>query len=340
MFLSRLWKSAEARYWPTEMEIAGLCWIVQKIRHLIEACEFSTVIYPDHRAALQIATQSSLTTTSLVRMNMRHVRSSEFLNRFRLEIRHKPGKSNIVPDALSRLEMDKTKVTSDVTEELAFPEDVKCKRVLEVLNSNNELGENSANLPFEARHGLLYAKSHELHSIRRPVIPQALQIEVFRRAHDSLGHIGFNRIHERISNTLYMFNITKALRAHLWHCRECQVNRTPRHPPFGNLQPILTPPYLFHTISIDFILALPKTPLEGWDFVMTITDKFSKVITILPGKSNWSAEEWGTNLVSHLMLVLWGLPRAIISDRDRKFTSSIWRGIFSKLGVTMLFSTA
>ncbi|KAI0996569.1 hypothetical protein K3495_g11613 [Podosphaera aphanis] len=91
MFLSRLWKSTEARYWPTEKEIAGLCLIVQKIRHFIEASEFSTVIYTDHSAALQIATHSSMTTRSPLRMNTRYVQSSEFLNRFRLEIRHKPG---------------------------------------------------------------------------------------------------------------------------------------------------------------------------------------------------------------------------------------------------------
>lgn len=82
LFLSRLWKPVETRYWPTEKEIVGLCWIVQKIRHIIESTKLPTVIYTEHSATVQIATQSSLTTTSLVRMNMRHVRSSEFLNHF------------------------------------------------------------------------------------------------------------------------------------------------------------------------------------------------------------------------------------------------------------------
>ena len=36
----------------------------------------------------------------------------------------------------------------------------------------------------------------------------------------------------------------------------------------------------------------------------------------------------------------WGLPKTIISDRDRKFLSELWRAIFSKLGVLLLYSTA
>lgn len=37
LFLSRLLTDTETRYWPTELEIAGLVWVVKKIRHIIEA---------------------------------------------------------------------------------------------------------------------------------------------------------------------------------------------------------------------------------------------------------------------------------------------------------------
>lgn len=38
-----------------------------------------------------------------MRMNVRLVRASQFLQQFRLVVRHKPGKEHIIPDALSRL---------------------------------------------------------------------------------------------------------------------------------------------------------------------------------------------------------------------------------------------
>lgn len=175
MFLSKNWKSAELHYWPTEIEIAGLCWVVQKIRHLIEASKYPTIIYTDHSAATQIATQSSMTTTSLVRMNMRNVCSSEFLNRFRLDVRHKSGKTNTVSDALSRLEsFNKHDLSSTVAQTLAYPvavlevspefilklvdayrNDSKCLNTLETLKANEGLEQNAAYLPFETNNGII-----------------------------------------------------------------------------------------------------------------------------------------------------------------------------------------
>lgn len=38
-----------------------------------------------------------------MRLNLRLVRASQFLQQFKLDIRHKQGKEHIVPEALSRL---------------------------------------------------------------------------------------------------------------------------------------------------------------------------------------------------------------------------------------------
>ncbi len=38
-----------------------------------------------------------------MRINLCLVRTSQFLQQFRLDVRHKPGKEHIIPDALSRL---------------------------------------------------------------------------------------------------------------------------------------------------------------------------------------------------------------------------------------------
>ncbi|KAI0997352.1 hypothetical protein K3495_g10831 [Podosphaera aphanis] len=106
MFLSRMLSMAEKNYWPTELEVAALVWTVKKVRHIIEAAETPVIVYTDHSATTSIARQTSLNTVSVEKLNLRLVLASEYLQRFHLDIRHKSGKLNIVPDAISRLDIN------------------------------------------------------------------------------------------------------------------------------------------------------------------------------------------------------------------------------------------
>ncbi len=107
MFLSKLLNSAERNYWPTELEVAAIVWVVRKIRHLIEASEvLSVIIYTDHSAAVQISRQTTLATASTKKLNLRLIRASQYLSGFNLAVRHKAGKSNVIPNTLSRLLAD------------------------------------------------------------------------------------------------------------------------------------------------------------------------------------------------------------------------------------------
>ncbi|KAI1005667.1 hypothetical protein K3495_g2548 [Podosphaera aphanis] len=276
-----------------------------------------------------------MTTTSLVRMNMRRVRSSEYFSRFRLEVRHKPGKLNVVPDALSRLDNGKDYSEDDKsrTPEMVYPiqivnissefvenpkqayrKDSKCLKLIEILDNEIENGSNAAVLPFEYRNGILYAKPDSFHNVRRPVVPKELVKTLLEKAHDDLGYVGDARVHQRVSQNFFVFNLSKELHMFIDHCHECAINATPRHSPYGSLQPILSPPKCFHALTIDFILALPWSVPDEFDCAMSVTDKFSKAITIIARKGTWTGLQWGNAMINHLLYILWGLPMAIISD--------------------------
>lgn len=90
---------------------------------------------------------------------------------------------------------------------------------------------------------------------------------------------------------------------------------------------------------MDFIQGLPPDN-EGRDTLLTVTCKFSKRVLLIMGKSTWSAEQWSEALLEGLRRADWGIPVAIISDRDRKFNSEIWRGLFKLLGTSILMGTA
>lgn len=156
--------------------------------------------------------------------------------------------------------------------------------------------------------------------------------------HDDLGHPEYHRSHERLTQGLYIHRLSTKLHEYLRHCPTCQLHQTPRHKPYGSLQPIITPPSPFYTITIDFILALPESS-EGLNCALSVTDKFSKRIIFVPGKDTWKAKEWAKGLIQQLDVAGWGLPKIILSDRDPKFLSNLWKELFKALNVELIYST-
>lgn len=376
MFLSKLINSAERNYWPTELEVAAIVWVVRKIRHLIEASEAPPVIvYTDHSAAVQISRQTTLSTSSTDKLNLRLVRASQYLSGFNLAIRHKDGKKNVVPDALSRLQaevdiapgekqavleslygspisiseqyalpealpiyhMTLVEMSDDFKERLvdAYSKDPQWKKIQDLLKQpESELPQG---FRFRRHENLIYVSS-EHPGRQRLCIPESMQKEIFQLAHDGNFHAGFHTTYARISPSVYIRGLSKHLQTYLKHCPDCQLNQTKRHPTYGELNPIASPPIPFHTIAMDFIVALPYW--EGRNMLLTITCKFTKKKLLVPGFDEWSAEDWANAILVVLISHDWGIPVAIISDRDSKFMSVFWRTIFQKLGVTLATSTA
>ena len=105
MFLSKMLNNSEKDYWSTELEVACLVWTIKKTRHMVESAK-RTIVFTDHSATTDIAKQTSMASTSTNRLNLKLVRASQYLSQFELDIVHKPGRENVVPDALFRLAAD------------------------------------------------------------------------------------------------------------------------------------------------------------------------------------------------------------------------------------------
>lgn len=64
LFLGRLMTPAETRYWPTEMEVAALVWVVKKIRHLIDGADKPVVVFTNHASTVDIVNHTHLGTST------------------------------------------------------------------------------------------------------------------------------------------------------------------------------------------------------------------------------------------------------------------------------------
>lgn len=368
-FLSKLLGPAEKHYHPTELEVACLVWTCRKLRVMIQSSTSPVIVLTDHSATKAICTQTSLITTDSSRANMRLVNASKYLSQYELEIHHIPGRLNIVPDALSRLpareesdvsmdnELDNVFASSEAFLDEGYKDKItqglwadrnfaRALRLLGCKDSDHPLPDSAskAGINFVIQNGLLYHKTADK---QRLAIPSNVLQDVISTAHDA-HHFGIERTRHELQD-FCIPRLTKRLRDYINHCPSCERNSTLRTAPNGELQPIRSEPVPFRTIAMDFILGLPTVPavapwkIEGHDFfdtLLTVTDKFSKKTLLIPGHSTYTAEDWATVLLQMLLLCDWGIPTGIISDRDSKFTSDLWRALWKRLGTRLLMSTA
>jgi hypothetical protein len=89
-------------------------------------------------------------------------------------------------------------------------------------------------------------------------------------------------------------------------------------------------------ISIDFILGLPKTP-TGEDFIWVVFDRLTKSAHFIPMKVNDPMDKLAKLYVQNIVC-LYGVPSAIISDRDSRFTSRFWQSLQKEMGKKLKFS--
>ena len=103
------------------------------------------------------------------------------------------------------------------------------------------------------------------------------------------------------------------------------------------LRPLGIPEYPFQSVSMDFITALPRD--QGYDSVMTIVDRFTKIFTLIPCIETVSAVDCG-HLFFENVFRRYGIPSSIVSDRDPKFTSKFWGDLWRLCSSDLLISTA
>jgi len=78
---------------------------------------------------------------------------------------------------------------------------------------------------------------------------------------------------------------------------------------------------------------------KGFDAIMVVVDRFSKMAHFIPTKDEATAQETGRLFFSHIFKHH-GLPKDIVSDRDPKFTSKFWRALWKRMGSELKMNTS
>lgn len=120
-------------------------------------------------------------------------------------------------------------------------------------------------------------------------------------------------------------------------CNICQQAKPDRAQYRGLLQPLPVPASSWDVISMDFIEGLPKA--GNANAILVVIDEFTKFGHLIPLHHPFTTSTVAKAFMDHVYK-LHGMPSAIISDRDRIFTSNFWQCLFKMVGPELKMSTA
>lgn len=87
---------------------------------------------------------------------------------------------------------------------------------------------------------------------------------------------------------------------------------------------------------MDFIEGLPTS--HKYNCIMVVVDKLSKYAHFVPLAHPLTAYKVALSYMDNIFK-LHGLPEAIVSDRDKVFTSALWQELFRLAGTELRMST-
>lgn len=105
----------------------------------------------------------------------------------------------------------------------------------------------------------------------------------------------------------------------------------------GLLQPLPVPAQAWSIVSLDFVEGLP--PSDKYNAILVMIDKFTKYGHFIPLSYPFTALQVA-QLYIHSIYKLHGLPKTIISDRDRIFTSAVWQELFRLSDTKLIMSSS
>jgi hypothetical protein len=233
-------------------------------------------------------------------------------------IEYKPGKDNVAADALSRvcvmaLSTPEVKLLDELKK--GTEKDNSLQNILNNISTGQEQ-------KFVHKDGLVYYKS-------RIVVPDDthLKTKILLEFHSSpiCGHAGIARTLARISAQFFWPQMKQEIKDFVQQCLICQQAKHDTRAPAGLLQPLPIPEQVWEDVAMDFITGIP--PSHGYTVIMVVIDRLTKYSHFSPLKVDYNSKTVVETFMK-TVVKLHGVPKSIISDRDKVFMSKFWKDLF------------
>ncbi|GBG90598.1 hypothetical protein CBR_g50941 [Chara braunii] len=257
----------------------------------------------------------------------------EVIDQYDFKLEYLKGEYNKVADALSRRAnylgalISDFGVSDEVTQSLvgAYQEDPVTMDIMGKLQAKDKATESE----FVMVDGLLYLDKT---GIKRLVVPSSEQLRslFLGECHDATGHFGYKKTSANLVQRFWWPGMFDDAKKYVETCQVCQQDKPLTQAPLGLLKPLPIPAGPGQSVSMDFMDTL-VTSKSGKRHIFVIIDRFTKYARLVA-----MPETTRTDYVIKLFKDNWvrdfGLPNSIVSDRDVRFTSELWKKTAEQMG--------
>jgi hypothetical protein len=131
---------------------------------------------------------------------------------------------------------------------------------------------------------------------------------LLREAHELAysGHQGIARTLANLSRIAWWPHLSSVVKSFVRACHSCKVNKPANQAPAGLLQPLPVPERYWDSVSLDFMVRLPRTQ-RGEDAIAVFVDRLSKYVRIIPTKTDITAIQFA-NVFQETNFRHYGIP--------------------------------
>ncbi|OWZ20062.1 Retrovirus Polyprotein [Phytophthora megakarya] len=327
-YLSRKLSDTE-RQWPAhENELFAIKFCLEKWRPYLLGSQFT--VYTDSIACMWFFTKKQ--------PSPKRLRWFDLFGQFTFEVYHRAGRTNVVADIRSRPIQFSAVLVTEPDPALAtrigelYLTDSECKPLLSKLQRGT-----ADDSRYQMEHGLIVVC---VGGERRVLLPRddKLLLDVLVQYHHeaTAAHPWVLRTYLPVRQDFVWPRLRSTDEDYVCTCETCQRNKSGDRKR-GVLHPLPIPDASWVDVSMDLVTGLPES--GGFDAICVIVCRVSKRAHYLPTRKAADAAEIAKTFFDQI-IIIHGLPRSIVSDRDPRFLSHLWQELMSTLNVQLRMTVA